>query len=122
MEDKSVNGQKYNTLEATFSTNTWASPDDQYLILINPETKRLEYLLYSLSDSGNPSPSFTALKYEDYRSSDGVFFPRILTGYTFENDSTKSVRYQVSFNDPLLLNEAFDSEIFDKPENGVFAN
>ncbi|PZX55893.1 hypothetical protein LV84_02255 [Algoriphagus ratkowskyi] len=122
VEDKSINGQKYMTLEATFAANTGASPEDQYFMLINSETKRLEYLLYAVSDSGNPNPSLNALKYEDYRNSNGVYFPRILTGYTFENDSTKNLKYQVSFDDPLLLDEAFDSEIFEKPKNGIFAD
>ncbi|MEP0712526.1 DUF6503 family protein [Algoriphagus sp.] len=122
VEDKTVNGQKYKTLEATFAPNTGASPDDQYFMLINPDSQRLEYLLYSVSDSNNPNPPLNALKYEDYRNSDGVLFPRILTGFTYENDSTKSIRYQVSFDDPLLLDEEFESSIFEKPGKGVFAD
>lgn len=122
VEDKSVNGQKYSTLQATFAPNTGASPKDQYFMLVNSETKRLEYLLYAITYYGNENPSLNLLKYDEYRESDGIFFPRILTGYTFENDSTKSLKYQVSFADPLLLNEEFDSEIFEKPKKGVFAD
>ncbi|WP_339866055.1 DUF6503 family protein [uncultured Algoriphagus sp.] len=122
VSDKSVNGMIYPTFQAKFEADKGSSPDDQYFMLINPETNRLEYLLYTVTYFGNENPPFNALKYEDYRNSDGVFFPRILTGYAFENDSTKSIKYQVSFADALLLDEEFDAGIFEKPENGVFAD
>lgn len=120
--DKSLNGKKYPTYQATFESGTGASPDDQYFLLISPETNRLEYLLYKVTYFGNENPTLNALKYEDYRDADGVYFPRILTGYAFENDSTKDIRYQVTFADALLLDEEFDAEIFEKPETGVFAD
>ncbi len=119
---KSVNGIEYPTFQAKFDPSAGASPNDQYFMLINPETNQLEYLLYTVTYFGNENPPLSALKYEDYRNSDGVFFPRILTGYTYENDSTKSIRYQVTFADALLLDEEFESEIFEKPENAVFAD
>src|SRR5690606_1966699 len=122
VEDKLMNGKKYPTFQAKFDSSTGSSPKDQYFMLINPETNRLEYLLYTVTYFGDENPPLSVLKYEDYRNSDGVYFPRILTGYTFENDSTKNLRYQVTFADALLLDEEFDEEIFEKPEDGVFAN
>ncbi|PZX49134.1 DUF6503 family protein [Algoriphagus chordae] len=120
--DKSINGKKYPTYQAKFNPKTGDSPDDQFFMLINPETNRLEYLLYTVTYYGDENPTLSALKYEDYRNADGVFFPRILTGYTFENDSTKNIKYQVTFADALLLDEEFDAEIFEKPKDGVYAD
>lgn len=84
-------------------------------MLINPETTKLEYLLYKVTYFGNENPPFSALKYENHRNSDGMFFPRILAGYIFENDSTKSLRYKVTFADAVLLDEEFDVKISEKP-------
>lgn len=122
IEDRMLNGKKHPTFRVTFASKIGDSPEDQYYMLINPETNRLEYLLYTVTFFDNPDPKTNALKYEDYRESEGVFFPRILTGYTLENDSTKSIRYQVTFADPMLLDEEFEEDIFQKPENGVFAD
>ena len=122
VENRSLNGKEYPTFQAKFESSVGSSPKDQYFMLINPETNRLEYLLYTVTFFGNPNPPLNALKYEDYRNADGVYFPRILTGYTLENDSTRTLRYQVTFADPLLLDEEFDSKVFEKPENGVFAD
>ncbi|MDR7131303.1 hypothetical protein J2X69_003664 [Algoriphagus sp. 4150] len=120
--DKSLNGKKYPTFQAKFDSSTGSSPKDQYFMLINPETNRLEYLLYNVTYFGDENPPLSALKYEDYRNAGGVYFPRILTGYTFDNDSTGNLKYQVTFADALLLDEEFDSEIFKRPANGIFAD
>lgn len=122
VENKMVNGTSYKTLEAKMSPENGKSPNDQYFMLLNSETGRLEYLLYTVTYFGNPSPAFSALKYEDYRNADGLIFPRLMTGYNFENDSTKGVKYQVSFADILLREESFDDSIFEKPDSGVYAN
>lgn len=122
VENKTLNGVSYKTLQAKMSPENGKSPNDQYFMLLNEETGRLEYLLYTVTYFGNPNPSFTALRYEDYRNADGLVFPRYLTGFTIENDSTRGIRYQVSFADILLLNEPFDDSIFEKPEKGVYAD
>jgi hypothetical protein len=121
-EDKSLNGTLYPTFKVSFDNEIGDSPKDQYFMLINPETNRLEYLLYTVTFYGTDNPTFNALKYEDYRDNDGIFFPRILTGYVYENDSTKDIRYNVSFGDLLLLPEEFDESIFQKPASGVYAD
>lgn len=122
VENKMLNGISYKTLQAKMSPENGSSPDDQYFMLLNSETGRLEYLLYTVTYFENPSPTFSALKYEDYRLADGLAFPRLLTGYNFENDSTKGIKYQVSFADILLLDESFEASIFEKPESGVYAD
>lgn len=122
VENKLLNGISYKTLQATMGEGVGASPNDQYFMLLNPETGRLEYLLYTASYFGNPNPTMNALKYDDYRETNGLSFPRLLTGYTYENDSTKGIRNQVSFADVLILDELFNNSIFEKPENGVYAD
>jgi len=122
VENKMVNGTSYKTLQAKMSPENGKSPNDQYFMLLNSETGRLEYLLYTVTYFTNSSPTFSALKYSDYRIADGLAFPRLLTGYNFENDSTKGIKYQVSFANILLQDEPFDDSLFEKPDTGVYAN
>lgn len=122
VEDKLINGKTYPTFLAKFDSNIGDSPEDQYFLLINPETNQLEYLLYTVTYFGNTSPSFNALKYEDYRDYNGILFPRILTGYVYDNDSTKAMRYNLSFGDVLLMPEPLDNSIFEKPSSGIYAD
>lgn len=120
--DRTLNGKAYKTFQAKMAEGTGESSKDQYFMLVDPATNMIEYLLYTVTFFDNPTPTLSALKYEDYRDAGGIKFPRILTGYTFENDSTKGIRYQVSFGDVLLLDEEFEESLFEKPEGAVFAN
>ncbi|EAZ79265.2 DUF6503 family protein [Algoriphagus machipongonensis] len=122
VENKTVNGTSYKTLHATMNQGVGESSNDQFYLLLHPETGRLEYLLYSVTYFDENSQTLNALKYADYRDADGLVFPRTLTGYVYENDSTKNMKYQVSFADVLILDEPFEDSIFEKPENGVYAD
>ena len=118
-----LNGQSFETFEVTFAQGTGDSSDDKYYLLVDPETGRLAWVLYYVTYFDKSNRKLNALKYEDYRDAGGLVFPRILTGYQFENDSTKDIRYQVSFVDVLLVNEAMEEDLFAMPEtNAVVAN
>lgn len=120
--DRILNGKTYKTFQAKMAEGTGHSSKDQYFMLVDPATNMIEYLLYTVTYFDNANPTLSALKYEDYRDAAGIKFPRVLTGYKFENDSTKEIRYQVSFGDILLLEEEFEESLFEKPEGAVFSN
>lgn len=120
--DRILNKRTFKTFQAKMSGDTGESPGDIYFMLVDPQTNRLEYLLYTVTFFGNNNPVMSALKYEDYRDIGGMEFPRILTGYSLENDSTSTIRFQVSFGDVLLTNKKFERKLFEKPEKGVFTN
>lgn len=122
-ENKLVNGQSYEAFRVSFDENIGDSPKDTYFMLVDPESGRLAWVLYTVTFFDKNNTKMNALRYEDYRDAGGLVFPRILTGYQFENDSTKRVSYQVSFSDVFLLEEPMDEELFVMPtENAVVAN
>ena len=123
VEDRTLNGKSYETLSVSFASDKGDSPDDQYYMLADPETHQLEWVLYTVTFFDSPEPTLNALKYEDYRDAGGLVFPRVLTGYTLEGDSTGRIRYQVSFADVVLTEDALDDDLFEMPEKGaVVAN
>ncbi len=122
MDDRVLNGKSYPSFRASFNPGVGDSPEDNYIMLIDPETKRIAYLLYTVTFFGNGNSQLNALKFENYQNERGLFFPGLLTGYLLENDSTTQVRYQVSFSDLVLLDKKFDDSLFKKPENGIYAD
>ncbi len=122
-ENKLVNGQSYEAFRVSFAENVGDSPKDTYFMLVDPETGRLAWLLYTVTFFDKANTKTNALKYEDYRDAGGLVFPRVLTGYQYENDSTKRISYQVSFSDVILVDEPMEDELFAMPEkNAVVAN
>jgi hypothetical protein len=123
IENKLVNGISHEAFEVSFEANVGSSPDDNYFMLVDPETGKLAWVLYTVTFFDKTNTKLNALKYEDYRDAGGLIFPRIMTGYQFENDSTKRLSYQVTFSDVLLVDKAMDAELFAMPEkNAVAAN
>lgn len=120
-ENRMVNGQSYETLEASITESK--GPTNHYYLLKDPETGRLAWALYSVTYFNKANTAMNALKFEDYRDAGGVFFPRVITGYQFENDSTKVLSFQVSFSDVFLVEDPLDEELFEMPkEKAVVAN
>jgi hypothetical protein len=122
-ENKLVNGQSYEAFEVSFSEKVGVSPKDKYFMLLDPESGRVAWVLYTVTFFDPNNTSLSALKYEDYRDAGGLVFPRVMTGYQFENDSTRNLNYQVSFSDVFLVEEPLDEELFAMPkEKAVVAN
>jgi hypothetical protein len=122
LENQTFNGKSYEALEATLKPGTHPGPSDRYVLLKDPETGRLAWVLFAVTyfDKGNQVQE--ALSYEDYRDAGGLVFPRVITGYQIENDSSKRIRYQVSFSDVFLVDEKLDEELFEMPKTAVAAN
>lgn len=122
-EPKMLNGISYEAFEVSFDAGVGDSSGDKYFMLVDPESGRLAWVLYTVTFFNKENTKMNALKYEDYRDADGLVFPRVMTGYALENDSTQNIRYQVSFTGPLLVNEEMDQKLFDMPkEKAVVAN
>jgi hypothetical protein len=122
-ENKLVDGQSYEAFQVSFAENVGDSPKDNYFMLIDPETGKLAWVLYTVTFFDKSNTKMSALKYEDYRDAGGLIFPRVMTGYQFENDSTGQLNYQVSFSDVFLVDEEMDADLFAMPEkNAVAAN
>lgn len=120
-ENRVVNGQSYETLEASISGSK--GPSDHFFLLKEPETGKLAWAIYSVTYFDKGNTALNAIKFEDYRDADGVFFPRIMTGYQFENDSTKDLSFQVTFSDVFLVEDPLEEELFEMPkEKAVVAN
>lgn len=122
-ENKLVNGISHEAFEVSFEANVGDSPNDKYYMLVDPETGKLAWVLYTVTFFDKSNTKMNALKYEDYRDAGGLIFPRIMTGYQFENDSTRRISYQVTFSDVFLVEKEMDADLFAMPEkNAVVAN
>lgn len=122
IENQVFNGKSYEALEAKLIPASHPGPSDRYVLLTDPETGKLAWVLFAVTyfDKGNQTQE--ALSYEDYRDAGGLIFPRVITGYQIENDSSKKIRYQVSFSDVFLVNESLENSLFKMPKTAVAAN
>lgn len=116
------NGISFETLEAKVKNGALIGPSDRYTLLIDPETGRLAWVLFSVKFFDRNNQIEEALYYEDYRDANGLIFPRVITGYQTENDSSRRIRYQTSFSDVFLVEKSLEKDLFEMPKTGVTAN
>ncbi len=118
LDDITIQDKKYRVIETSFGDGVGDTPEDKYRMLINPETKQMEWLLYTVTYfDGKPSDKFNALKFEDYHEVNGLLFPKKLTGYKYENGQIGDARYSVTFDNLQLKKQQPDQKQFEKPEN-----
>lgn len=113
-------GEKtYDGLKVTFGEGVGVAPKDQYLLHVDPETHRLELLLYSVTyfDEAR-AESYNARLYEEWQEVDGLWVPRTVRSYRWnaQEGSLGEARGTTSY-----LNVSFSEQIpspaeFEVPE------
>ena len=122
LPNRLFNGISYQTLEAKVKEGKLIGPSNRYELLIDPATGRLAWVLFAENFYDKDNKVQEAIKYEDYRDSNGLIFPRVITVYQIENDSSNLIRYQVSYSDIFLVNKNLDNSLFEMPKNAVKAD
>ena len=118
LNDLILQVKNYHVVEVQFGENIGDSPEDRYRLLIDPKTKQMMWLLYTVTYFGQKpgEPTFNILKYENYREQQGLLFPQQLTGYKNEKGQVGEVRYQVYFKSLELKEQQPNQRQFEKPE------
>lgn len=121
-ENRTFNGKSFETITAKTKDGSLLGPSNEYTLLIDGESGKLAWVLFSTRFFDKNNQVLDALQYEDYRDAGGVIFPRVITGYQVENDSSKRVRYQGSFSDVFLLEKELENDLFEMPKVAVASN
>lgn len=111
-----LDGRPYNVISVSFEQGVGDADQDYYKLLINPETKRMEKLLYTVTYySGEAHENFNALSYEEFVTINGLSLPTKLVGYKYSSGQTGDKRYEVRFLNIQLKNDSPDQSIFNMP-------
>lgn len=115
---KVFNGTNYDVVKITYGENVGDSPEDQYILYINSETKVLDMINYSVTyfDSSR-GDKYSAIIYHEYQTINGLKVPKSFSGYKWENDSIGDQRYQATFENVIFETNAPDQSTFAIPEN-----
>ncbi len=116
-EQKVLNGVSYNALMASFQDSVGISTKDRYLVLSNPETNHLEWLMYSATfGASETSEDFSLIRYGEWKETGGIWLATSLQWTGYEGDSTLEVQGEAKFENVLLSTEALPKEVYRKLE------
>lgn len=114
---QTIDGKAYDVHQVGFETGVGDSPEDVYRMYLDPETGRLDVLLYTATfHSGEPSDRFGARIYT-WQEVDGLLVPASYTPHAWNAaDSTLGdARGTVTFRNVRFDTERPDSTLFTAP-------
>jgi len=122
MGQRIIQGKEYNQIKVSYGKGVGDAPDDNYMILSDPQTNKMEWLMYTVTyRSGEPSDDYHIIKYGDWSEFNGLFLPTSLEWFVFENDSVGSSRSKVIFEEINISEQYPDSSLFIRPEGSQIA-
>ena len=116
-------GVSYPGTKISFGAGVGDAPDDEYIIYRNPNDNTMAWLAYTVTYGRNEkSDRFSYIKYNEWqKTAEGYVLPRKIQWYKVEDGVPKVMANERSFIFPVTETKPLDSSIFEKPENGVFA-
>ena len=122
IEQMSLKNKIYDAIKITYNAGVGDAPNDSYIILSDPSTHQMEWLLYTATFGGEASDRFSLIKYEGWKEMEGVVLPSILQWYTFTNNEVGDPRGPARiFENIQVSNEYPSMENFLMPEGASIA-
>ncbi len=116
-----LEGNEYRSVKVSFDDGVGDAPDDEYILLADPESGKLEWLLYTVTFFVNEKvTNYNALRYSDWVKAGGLEMPGKLSGYQFTGDTLGAKRYEHVFTEVSFSDQPYDGETFEKPADGVY--
>ncbi|MEM0994884.1 MAG: DUF6503 family protein [Bacteroidota bacterium] len=111
-----LNNEAYDAVKLTYDAGVGDAPDDEYILYFDQKTHQMEWLLYTVTYfTGEKGTKYNALNYAEWQTVNGLRIPRLLTGYTYANDSIGSKRYDRYFDNVSISSDVPDQSIFEVP-------
>lgn len=116
---KELDGKTYEVVKITFESGTGVASDDQYIVYLDPDTKRMEAMLYSVTYFNKENAEkYSALRYTEWQEVNGLSLPKTLTRHRWneEEQSFGEENGVKHFVNVRLEAEVPAATVFAKPE------
>ncbi|RFP67040.1 hypothetical protein D0N36_00715 [Hymenobacter lapidiphilus] len=113
---RTVAGKAYRALKVSYETGRGDSSGDEYIAHFNPETYRLELVLYTVTffEPGKAA-TYNALLYPEWQQVNGLLLPRRMEGHKFADNQIGELRYQAAFSQVQLTKPQPETSQFARP-------
>ncbi|WP_420576467.1 DUF6503 family protein [Ekhidna sp.] len=122
VEPRELKGKTLNGIKISYGENVGDAPDDNYILWYDPETNKMEWLMYTVTyNSGEPSNSYNLIKYDRWGEVNGLLLPKAIQWHQFENDSVGEMRDEVLFENIEITQEPPADSLFVMPKDAQIA-
>jgi len=86
LEPIELMGKSYNAVKVSYGDGIGDSPKDNYIVLSDPETNQMHWLMYTATFGRNESSDrFSLIKYDGWQEFEGVILPSSLQWYQYND-------------------------------------
>jgi len=112
-----VDGKKYPGIHISYDAGVGESPDDEYVLYYDDETKKMAWLAYTVTYfSKEKATKYSLIKYADWQDIGGLQLPETLQWYQYEDGKVGDMRNERKFT-KVAISKDMDASMFTKPEN-----
>lgn len=117
---RTVAGKAYRALKVSYEKGRGDASGDEYIAHFNPETHRLELLLYTVTyfEPGKKA-TYNALLYSDWQEVNGLLLPQKMEGRQFADDKIGALKYSAEFSNVRLDRAQPAASQFAMPQGAV---
>ncbi|PKA83782.1 hypothetical protein ATE92_1948 [Ulvibacter sp. MAR_2010_11] len=120
LESAELDGKTYNAVKISYDNGVGDSPEDEYIVYLDPETSQMEWLGYTVTyTEKEKSNDWHFIKYSDWQEVNGLLLPKKLTWYTVENNLPAKKRNDVKFEKIIATETVLEPSVFAKPEAAI---
>jgi hypothetical protein len=118
LDRKVLDGVRYNAIKISYEDGIGDSPKDNYIILSDPKTDQMRWLMYTATFGGEERKTqYTLIKYDGWENREGLLLPTTLQWYNYEGEELKGPRGQARvFEEVKVMKDVTNTSIFAAPE------
>lgn len=112
-------GKSYPGIKISYKADVGLSPDDNYYIYYDADTKQMAWLGYTVTYfSKKPSEKFNIIRYHDWEKINGFLLPKAITWYKKDEQGNvlEPARDPIVFSEAQVTQATLADSFFEKPK------
>ncbi|RMA58611.1 DUF6503 family protein [Ulvibacter antarcticus] len=120
LEDTELKGKSYKAVKVGYEHGIGDSPDDEYIIYLNPESNTMEWLGYTVTyGDDSKSNDWHFIKYDKWEDVNGLLLPSELIWYSTKDGKPDAKKKSRKFSKVTATETQLEPSVFAKPKDAV---
>jgi hypothetical protein len=116
-----LDGKMYNGFKVSYNDGVGDSPEDEYILYLDPETNKMAWLAYTVTfKEQKKSDDWHYIKYDKWQDVNGLLLPEKLVWYNVENGKPKGKKMDIKFDKVTATETMLEASVFSKPNEAEY--
>ncbi len=114
-----VDSKKYPGIHISYNAGVGESPEDEYILYYDDETKKMAWLAYTVTYfSKEKATKYNLIKYADWQEIEGLQLPATLQWHSYKDGKVGDMGNEVKFT-KITASKTMDESMYSKPASAT---